>query len=93
LLEDSRTDFVDAEPEGDRDSDAEQRADLRARQLLSTLTRTLSSWSPATFPAQDIRKLADQLGIAPGIVVGRLQRDGHLAYNRLNNLKKTLSWS
>lgn len=93
LLEDSRTDFVDAEPEGDKDSDAEQRADLRARQLLIDTHLYLEFLESGHFAAQDVRKFADQLGIAPGIVVGRLQRDGHLAHNRLNNLKKTLSWS
>ena len=30
---------------------------------------------------------ANEIGIAPGIVVGRLQKDGHLQYSQLNGLK------
>lgn len=30
---------------------------------------------------------ANEIGIAPGIVVGRLQKDGHLQYSQLNSLK------
>lgn len=41
------------------------------------------------FHEADILEFAEQLGIAPGIVVGRLQHDGHIPYNRHNNLKRT----
>jgi len=30
---------------------------------------------------------ANEIGVAPGIVVGRLQHDAHLAYSRLNDLR------
>lgn len=30
---------------------------------------------------------ANEIGIAPGIVVGRLQKDGYLPYSQLNGLK------
>jgi hypothetical protein len=33
---------------------------------------------------------ADRIGIAPGIVVDRLQRDGVLPFTRLNGLKKKM---
>ena len=32
-------------------------------------------------------------GIAPGIVVGRLQHEGHLPWNQLNELKVRLEWT
>jgi len=35
---------------------------------------------------------ARQVGIAPGIVVGRLQEDGHLPDSELNELKEELAW-
>jgi copper homeostasis protein CutC len=31
--------------------------------------------------------------IAPGIVVGRLQRDGHLDRSHLNDLKRRVRWA
>lgn len=35
---------------------------------------------------------AQELGIAPGIVVGRLQYDGYLAQKNLNGLKRKVRW-
>lgn len=34
-----------------------------------------------------VESLANEIGIAPGIVVGRLQKDGYLSYSQLNGLK------
>jgi HTH-type transcriptional regulator / antitoxin HigA len=39
-----------------------------------------------------IRRFAEQLEIAPGIVVGRLQHDGLLRHDHCYHLKRTLSW-
>ncbi|MEJ8548140.1 HigA family addiction module antitoxin [Brevibacillus borstelensis] len=36
---------------------------------------------------------ANQVGIAPGIIVGRLQHDGYLSYRFFNDLKVRLVWS
>ena len=57
-------------------------------------------------PPQDFRRLiahnlscscisgfADDIGVAPGIVVGRLQHDGYLKPSQCNNLKKGLRWA
>lgn len=40
-----------------------------------------------------VRAFASQSGIAPGIVVGRLQHDGALPYSSLNRLKVRYTWS
>lgn len=41
-----------------------------------------------------IKKFSRQIGIAPGIVVGRLQHDQHLLYSStLNRLKQHFQWS
>lgn len=40
-----------------------------------------------------VRSLATECGIAPGIVVGRLQHDGVLPYTHLNKLKIGYEWS
>ena len=56
-----------------------------------------ASWLiPKRFEAQllrlrgldEIRTLADDLGIAPGIVVGRLQKEGVLDWSQGNRLKR-----
>jgi len=39
------------------------------------------------FSAERIREFAKELGIAPGIIVGRLQHDKHLDWGKLNYLK------
>ena len=39
-----------------------------------------------------IKTFANNIGIAPGIVVGRLQREGVLPYTHLNGLKIRLDW-
>jgi HTH-type transcriptional regulator/antitoxin HigA len=40
-----------------------------------------------------VKTFANQLGIAPGIVVGRLQHDGYVLHSHLNDLKVTLKWA
>ncbi len=40
----------------------------------------------------DVKRFSRELGIAPGIVVGRLQRDGVIKYSELNDLRVRLSW-
>ena len=42
--------------------------------------------------AQSIERFATELGIAPGIVVGRLQHEGLLPYTHLNALKQTFGF-
>ncbi len=45
-------------------------------------------WSKAA-----IRRFAINLGIAPGIIVGRLQHDGVLPQSHCNDLKKRFQWA
>ncbi len=40
-----------------------------------------------------IQEFAQKIGIAPGIVVGRLQHEKLLPYNHCNDLKRHLEWS
>jgi hypothetical protein len=93
LIEDRRIDFVDEETQGPDDDEAERRADQRARDLLIDPRSYAQFVEAGNLGADDVRQFAKRESIAPGIVVGRLQRDGLLAPNRLNNLKKRLSWS
>lgn len=45
-----------------------------------------------SFTQDAIRRFGKDLGIAPGIVVGRLQHDGHLDLNNGKALTKTFAW-
>ena len=44
------------------------------------------------FSKAEIAHFAIDIGIAPGIVVGRLQHDGKLSYKNCNDLKISLRW-
>jgi len=44
------------------------------------------------FSIDAVRTFAAQLGISGGIVVGRLQHDGHVLPTHLNGLKKRFAW-
>lgn len=44
------------------------------------------------FSIAAVRQFAQELNIAPGIVVGRLQHDGRLPFTHLNGLKETFIW-
>ncbi len=39
-----------------------------------------------------VQHFAAEQGIAPGIIVGRLQREGHVPWSHLNGLKTRLEW-
>lgn len=42
---------------------------------------------------KEIREFAKEIGIAPGIVVGRLQHDGIIDFSKCNDLKRPLEWA
>lgn len=44
------------------------------------------------FSYKDVIVFAQQVGVAPGIVVGRLQHDGKIPPSHLNKLKQRLAW-
>jgi addiction module HigA family antidote len=51
----------------------------------------LTSWT--TYSKRALRDFARELGIAPGIIVGRLQHDGLLPHSHCNELKRRLAWA
>ena len=70
---------------------AEEEADRFAANLLipsgkSTELTQLKS-------AQAVKSFAESMGIAPGIVVGRLQHEKIVGYNQLNGLKVRYQWA
>jgi plasmid maintenance system antidote protein VapI len=42
--------------------------------------------------AEEVRRVAKELGLAPGIVVGRLQHDGRIPRSYFNDLKRHVEW-
>ncbi len=88
-----RRDFVDilnGTPERD---ESEEAADRFARDELIPPERYAEFVAATDYSEPAVRRFARELGIAPGIVVARLQREGHLARNRLNSLKRPVSIS
>jgi hypothetical protein len=79
---------------GDPDTDpAERRANEFARDLLippADYARLVAGRKPGL---ATIRAFAAELGISPGIVVGRLQHEGVLAHSFGNDLKTRLVWA
>jgi addiction module HigA family antidote len=75
---------IDADPEAD---DAEVAADRFARDWLIPPDSYARFTSTRSFDRRSVRDFAMEMGLASGIVVGRLQRDGLLAAGELNDLK------
>lgn len=68
----------------------EQVAEQVGRELLvpqSALDIWLTAHSQTTITESDIHDFAHELGVGAGIVVGRLQQDGHIEADQFNNLK------
>jgi addiction module HigA family antidote len=94
LLSRKRDDHVDAEDGSGEDADREeQAANAFARDFLMPADAYVEFVSAGTFSAQAVRDFAKQLDIAPGIVVGRMQRDGLVDHSHLNGLKKSIRWA
>lgn len=92
LLHGKRDTFVESE-EFPADATKEAEADSFARNALIPEAALKSFLRRRVFTSTAIRQFAFQIGIAPGLVVGRLQHDGLLARTACNELKRPLDWS
>ncbi len=72
----------------DHEDVAEEEADRFAATTL--IPRTLESRISELHTRVDVKAFADEIGIAPGIVVGRLQKEGVISWSALNSLKRKL---
>lgn len=52
-----------------------------------------SNFTESTFTAATIEMFAKSIGVAPGIIVGRLQHEKLVPYNHLNGLKQRYTWT
>ncbi|MGD9739873.1 MAG: HigA family addiction module antitoxin [Bauldia sp.] len=83
--------FVD--DEGGDGSDLEKQADEFAEELLVGRERFRRFVELRPRSATQITTFANDVGIAPGIIVGMLQHVGAIPYRNLNGLKVRLGWS
>jgi addiction module HigA family antidote len=90
ILEDRDGDRVDpANPAERVEDEAERAADQFARETLVDPRAFAEFREAGSFDeAEPIRRFAKEAGVSPGIVVGRLQREGLLSWSKLNDLKK-----
>lgn len=65
----------------------EKEADEWSRDTLISKDEFNTFTSKNNYSKDSVRKYAKNLGIAPGILVGRLQNEGFIKYNMLNDLK------
>ena len=86
--------FLEDTDAGEEEKDKEEEADRFACDFLIPRKSWRAFVATGDFSEAAIRAFADEQGIAPGIVVGRLQHEQHLPWNtRLNHLKRSLRWS
>ncbi len=90
-LDPTRNDFVDEFDDTSEDA-AEVVADLFARDILVPPSDYAVFVESSNLGLDAVREFAKQINVAPGLVVGRLQHDGHLAPNKLNSLKQPIKW-
>ena len=89
LLHAKKTIFID-EQGGDR-NEIETEADEFARNRLLSPEAFQSFVTVEDFSEAAIKRFAAQQGVAPGIVVGRLQHDRLITYGERNDLKERLT--
>lgn len=82
--------FIEA-PDGTADEDTqrkEQEADTFASDFLIPKGAFAGFCRQRPFTTENVKRFAAELGVAPGIVVGRLQYEKLLPYTHLNGLKR-----
>ena len=80
------------EYEGQKDK-SEEEASFFASEKLIPKSELQNFITGGRFGSNAVMAFADRLGIAPGIVVGRLQHDGIIPFSHLNGLKRRFKWS
>ncbi|MDP8223617.1 MAG: HigA family addiction module antitoxin [Candidatus Lernaella stagnicola] len=81
---------------GGLDNESERQADVYASNILikPADANRLHGLAARQFRSKDdVRSFATGIGIAPGIVVGRMQKEGWLDWSFMNNLKVYYEWS
>jgi HTH-type transcriptional regulator / antitoxin HigA len=91
LLRRKRVDFIDDETrESDERNEDELDADRFARDTLIKPDDYVAFLARGDLTADSVRAFAKSQQIAPGIVVGRLQRDERIPHTHFHDLKKPI---
>ncbi|HTV05998.1 MAG TPA: HigA family addiction module antitoxin [Acidobacteriaceae bacterium] len=90
LLHGKRDVFVEEDQQHKDDKEAE--ADTFSRDWLIPASQYRAFCRRGAFSCAAVSRFAHELGIAPGIVVGRLQHDSHLSPAHCHELKKKVDW-
>jgi addiction module HigA family antidote len=78
--------------EDNHSNEKEEEANRYASELLIPSQRLKTFLATTRLSKEAIRGFSADLGIAPGIVAGRLQHDGYLPVTHCNDLKRRLMW-
>lgn len=97
LKHDKRLTFIEelqpaGTPWGRSSGELEEEANKFAANLLIPSDSYYRLIRKRALSKEAIVRFADEAGIAPGIVVGRLQHDGRLPYSHCNDLKRKFEW-
>ncbi|MFA7242783.1 MAG: ImmA/IrrE family metallo-endopeptidase [Sulfuricellaceae bacterium] len=87
-----RLTFLDILGEDGLNPEEEAQANSFARDFLINAANYRKFCASGQFTEAAVSAFARQEGVSPGIVVGRLQFDQRLGWNRLNQLKVTYRW-
>ena len=90
LLHSKRLDFIEGTMKKD---EKEREADRYAAECLIPSREYRAYLLGLDFSDQAIHNFATKLGIDPGIIVGRLQHDGHIKYSELNYMRTKFVWA
>ena len=93
LLHRKRLLFLETDGSSAQKEDAEAEANRFASDLLIPSRHRRPMLFRPHWSRADVEAFARKVGIAPGIVVGRLQHEGRLPYNHLNDLKVRYKWA
>ena len=92
LLHSKKRVFIDGTKAKEEPTDIETEANQWAANFLIPPNDWKQFVAMSLYDEGAIRQFAEEQGIAPGIVVGRLQHEKHLPWNQLNTLKVRLAW-
>ena len=93
LLHSRKAVFLDGKGYGNADPAQEEEANDWAANFLvpkGDLARFISGFGGSP---EEVKRFAASQGIAPGIVVGQLQKRGIIAYSQMNRLKDNYQWA
>jgi HTH-type transcriptional regulator / antitoxin HigA len=89
LLHGKKDVFIEDDNEGAKETEANR----FAAEMLIPGKKLQNFVQTSRLSKEAIAKFAAEIGLAPGIVVGRLQHDGRLPHTHCNDLKRRLAWA